>query len=200
MIVKLATSVWHTSTAPRDAAMINPVINSTVAGNDWTGLANDWLTRFQAWSGIGTTSQIQCKVYDATVVGTKSNPNYPLATVVRNVGVAANVGSPREIAVCLSFYADVNAKRHRGRLYVPFYWLFPASALADRPSATVRQKVGELADVLGAVGAVDDDWSVWSKVDHVARKVTHWWVDDEWDTQRRRGLRPTTRNQGTTSE
>jgi hypothetical protein len=94
----------------------------------------------------------------------------------------------------------VNTKRRRGRLYVPFYWLFPASALADRPSLTVRTKVGDLAQVLQDLGGVDIDWSVWSKADGQARAVSNWWVDDEWDTQRRRGLRPTTRVSGSTSE
>jgi hypothetical protein len=32
-------------------------------------------------------------------------------------------------------------------------------------------------------------------VDHVLRPVSNAWVDDEWDTQRRRGLKGTTRQQ-----
>jgi hypothetical protein len=41
------------------------------------------------------------------------------------------------------------------------------------------------------------DWTVASTVDKVARNVTNYWVDDEWDIQRRRGYRGTTRNLGT---
>lgn len=196
--VRVATSVWHSSTAPRDAAMINPVFNNTgglFTDTDWGDFADDWLDAFQTWSGIGTTNQIQCKVYD--VDGLPPHP--PIVEKLRNPGVVSQVGSPREIAVCLSFYAGTNTKRRRGRLYVPYYWLFPASSLAGRPSSTVMNKVGDLATVLSGAGGVDIDWSVHSQVSNSTNKVTHWWVDDEWDTQRKRGLRPTTRVEGNVS-
>jgi hypothetical protein len=198
-IVRLATSVWHSSLLPRDAAMINPVMHNTggiFSPTDWAGLTDEWIAAFKTWSGIGTTNQINVKVYD--VAGTPPNP--PIVDKTVNANAVTGVGSPREIACCLSFFAGQNVKRKRGRLYVPFYWLFPASALADRPSSTVRAKVGELAQVLQDLGSVDIDWSVWSKADGQAHAVSDWWVDDEWDTQRRRGLRPTARLTGTTSE
>ena len=72
--------------------------------------------------------------------------------------------------------------------------------LTTRPSQTTRDKVAELAPILAALGGVDVDWSVWSKVDGQARAVTNWWIDDEWDTQRLRGLRGATRTEGTTTE
>jgi hypothetical protein len=40
---------------------------------------------------------------------------------------------------------------------------------------------------------------VYSPTTGQTKKVEHWWVDDEWDTQRRRGLRATTRDEGTVS-
>jgi hypothetical protein len=198
-IVRLATAVWHTSLLPRDAAMINPVVHDTLGelgDADWQAITDEWATAFKNWSGLGTTNQIQVKAYDCE--GPK--PHYPLATTTLNPGTFTQVGSPREIAVCLSFWTAHNVKRERGRLYIPFYWLFPASSLADRPSATVRQKVGDLAQQLQDLGGLNMDWSVYSKKDGVARAVSHWWVDDEWDTQRRRGLRATTRLTGVTSE
>jgi hypothetical protein len=178
--------------------MINPVFHNTggiFTTTDWSSFADSWIAAFKTWSGIGTTSQIGVKIYD--VAGPP--PHEPIVEKLVNPGVAAGVGSPREIAVCLSFNALPATKRTRGRLYVPFYWLFPASSLADRPNATVRAKVGSLAGVLAGLGGVDIDWSVHSPTTGQTKKVEHWWVDDEWDTQRRRGLLATTRDEGTVS-
>jgi hypothetical protein len=36
-------------------------------------------------------------------------------------------------------------------------------------------------------------------VDGVGRPVTNWWVDNNWDSQRRRGTKPTARLEGTTT-
>lgn len=193
-VIKLATSVWHNSTLPRDAVMINPVMDvHTVV--DAQSLVDNWMTAFKSWSGMSTTSQITIKAYDVE----HAEPNPPMYERTDNPGVAAGVSSPREIAVCLSFFAGANVKRHRGRLFVPFFWLFATAALSDRPSQTVRDKVGALSGVLAALGGANVDWVVWSGVDRVARKVSDWYVDDEWDTQRRRGLRPTARSSGSTS-
>jgi hypothetical protein len=38
---------------------------------------------------------------------------------------------------------------------------------------------------------------VYSRREKVARPVTNYWVDDEWDTVRSRGLRSSTRVTGT---
>jgi hypothetical protein len=40
---------------------------------------------------------------------------------------------------------------------------------------------------------------VWSRIEHAAHSVTNYYVDDEWDIQRRRGGRPTSRVSGTGS-
>jgi hypothetical protein len=68
-----------------------------------------------------------------------------------------------------------------------------------RPTSAVRNRVAELVPILAGLGGLDVDWVVYSRVTDTARKVTNWWVDDAWDIQRRRGLRPTTRTEGTTS-
>jgi hypothetical protein len=35
---------------------------------------------------------------------------------------------------------------------------------------------------------LDTTWSVWSEANQTASPVRDGWVDDAWDTQRRRGL------------
>lgn len=194
--IKMATSVWHNSLLPRDAVMINPVLNGTGPTTDAQQLVDEWIVAFKGWANLGATAQVTVKAYDVS----KPKPNYPLYERTDNVGFAPAVSSPREIACCLSFYATNNVKRRRGRLYIPYFWIGAAGGLGDRPSQTIRDKVGSLAQILQDIGGVDIDWSVWSKADGAARAVTNWWVDDEWDVQRRRGLRGSTRTEGTTSE
>jgi hypothetical protein len=107
-------------------------------------------------------------------------------------------GNPRELAICLSFYADRNIPRHRGRLYFPAP-IVAGSSLSVRPSSIAMNAVAAFVPVFAGLGGVDVDWVVWSEKDRTARKVTNWWVDDEWDVVRSRGLRPTTRLTGSTS-
>jgi hypothetical protein len=61
-------------------------------------------------------------------------------------------------------------------------------------------KIGDYAKVLEDIGGVNVDWCVWSRLERKARSVTDWWVDNEWDVQRRRGLKATQRKTGTTNE
>lgn len=196
-IWKLATSVAVDGVLPRDAMMVNPVINDTVGGGDIAAICLEWaneLTQKLAWSGTGP--QIQVKAYDV-----EKKPHGPPAhTTTLRAGQSLTSVVPREIALCLSFYSEFNAKRRRGRLYFPAAWLTTTAGMTSRPAAAMRTFLGEIAVILQNLGGIDDDWSIWSPTDQEARKVTNWWVDDEWDIQRRRGRRGTTRTTGTTSE
>jgi hypothetical protein len=125
-------------------------------------------------------------------------PNRPKATKTLNPANASEAGIFREMACCLSFYGGPNAPRNRGRLYVPAFLVFSGTTPGVRPTDTIRDKVGELAPILAGLGGINVDWIVWSPTNTAATKVDHWFVDDEWDVQRRRGLRPTTRTAGTT--
>jgi len=194
--IKLATSVWHTSLLPRDAAMINPVVNVQVPSGDYGGLVDDWVAALRGvYVGLAGT-QIQVKAYDVT----RAKPNYPVYEEIYDAGLVKPALGPRELALCLSFYAGNNIKRRRGRLYIPAIWGVTTGTPAERPSTTNMNNVAALVPALTELGGVDVDWSVWSGVDKVARAVTNWWVDNEWDVQRKRGLRGTTRVEGTTSE
>lgn len=197
-IYKLATAIQMGSQLPRDAMMINPVINNVSGLGGAQQLVDDWATVIKTFSGITTAGQITVKAYDCE--GTK--PVYPAATKILNPGTTMATSTyPREIALCLSFYNVHNAPRMRGRLYIPLAWMNSVTGPpGERPSAAYIAKVAGLATSLQSLGGIDDDWSVWSGIDKVARKVTNWFVDDEWDTQRRRGLRSTSRTVGTTSE
>jgi hypothetical protein len=69
-----------------------------------------------------------------------------------------------------------------------------------RPTVGIMNIVKSLAPLLENAGGADVDWSVFSRLDNVARAVTDYYVDDEWDTVRSRGMRPVSRVTGTASE
>ena len=194
--IKLSTTVWSDSLLPRDGVNINPVINTTAGVTDAETLVNDWMVAFKGWASAVATSQITVKAYDVS----RPKPNYPLFERTDNPGVAQPSTTVRELSLCLSFYAGNNVKRRRGRLYLPANWMSSTSNVTVRPGAAIIGKAAELVPLLTALGGVDVDWSVWSSVDGSARAVTDWWVDNEWDIQRRRGLRGSSRTEGTTTE
>lgn len=113
----------------------------------------------------------------------------------------SNIPMPREVAVCLSFAAtpasgSSNARR-RGRIYFG-----PLNTSATVSSgAYVRPASGFMNALLDAYASMaataNNDHAaaheVWSGVDSTGRDVTRAWVDNEWDTQRRRGVRATGR-------
>lgn len=104
---------------------------------------------------------------------------------------------PREVALCLSFYADRNLKRQRGRLFIgPWH----ANEMNERPSVPAQNQLAVLAEGIADLGGVDIDWNVYSPTDNAYRDVTDYWVDNEWDTMRSRGLRGTARVTGTVGE
>ena len=190
---------WKMDSAfPRDAMQINPVFDvgfnvaDPSAGADAEALCEDLADALSSWDG--SAAEVTVKAYD--VEGTP--PVYASGQAVRNVGGIGSSGMPREIALCLSFYSGHNAPGLRGRLYIPAVFL--TSAPGQRPTTAQMTNVGNLAAVFQALGGTNVDWSIWSVRDSERHAVTHWWVDDEWDVIRSRGLRATTRQTGTTSE
>ena len=193
-IWRLQASAAADSLFPADNIIITPHFNDQGVGTDPQGLCDDLAAALGAY--YSGPRQVTVKAYDAQ--GTP--PVYPAATAIVNEGLAPATAGVREVAVCLSYYAGFNRPRLRGRLYLcPS--IFPTGTTsAARPPSATRIKVGELATILADLGGLDVDWSVFSRVDNVARPVSNWWVDDAWDVQRSRGLRPTVRLQGTVSE
>jgi len=197
-IWRLQTSIWADSLFPRDAMVINPHFNdhAITGSSDPQGLCEDLANALDTWLPTQNAHQISVRAYDAQ--GTP--PVFPAGEFVRNVGGAPAALSVREVALCLSYFSGRNTPRQRGRLYIPVAVIGTASQLTVRPGTAVINKVKALVPIFTGLGGVDVDWSVYSRVDDEARAVSDWWVDDEWDIIRSRGLRPGTRQTGTVSE
>lgn len=157
-------------------------------------LTDDLASVWQTLPNVGTIRQVKVKAYDLD----DAKPRPIIAETTRNAGAfPASSKCPREVALCLSYYADRNLPRQRGRIYVPAELL--TAAVGVRPNSAQMTNVKDLHQKFADLGGADVEWSVFSRMDNVHRQVQHSWVDDEWDTVRSRGLRATTR-MTTTSE
>jgi hypothetical protein len=181
---------------PRDRFVITPHFRTAILPTEVDQLAEDLATALNGWLAPFASREISVRFYDAQ----SPAPNAPLASAVRNANAAPASAVPRELACCLSFYSEFNRGRTRGRLYIPATMCAGQGDMEPRPGVSVRTKVGALVPILTGLGGVDVDWAVYSRADDQARPVTHWFVDDEWDVQRRRGLRSSVRLTGTTTE
>lgn len=170
---------------PRDAMVITP----HYTGTDPAALATQLVTNIKAITRVNNAS-FTVNVYDAT--GPK--PHHPLATAA-NAGITPVSALPREVALCLSYYATLNQPRKRGRVYLP------APILGMTPG--LRPSAGDITALLGFGPALFKGLPsgvvpiVWSRKDLVAYPITNYWIDNEWDTVRSRGMNSTTRQQGT---
>jgi hypothetical protein len=111
---------------------------------------------------------------------------------------------PAEVAFCLSYHAAFFSdpefsgitrprSRDRGRVYLGP--LIRSTASTSPTTHITRPAGGFMADVLLAGAALRDDadtqWVVWSRKNASTKTIITVAVDDAFDTQRRRGERPT---------
>lgn len=114
-------------------------------------------------------------------------------------GLGAGSPLPTEMAVCLSYQAAKESGlpqgRRRNRIYLgPFNT--SANDTGGRPASALRTAmIRAITDLEAAAQAsVSWDWVVYSPTNADQYVVNDAWVDNAWDTQRRRGLQPTSRN------
>jgi hypothetical protein len=154
-------------------------------------LAQLYQTRYQV-----ATKEVDVRAYD-----TDAAPNYPRATTIVNAGQAWTLGAVREVALCLSYSGPNRGnKNERGRIYL-CPGLHPGfSNYSLRPDTTQMTWASEWYtksnESFPDIGGVDWKFGVWSKLHQTFRQTTQWWVNDDWDIQRRRGLRESTRLSG----
>jgi hypothetical protein len=192
---KFVLSTWLDTVNPSDAMQITPTFHHKLVAPELDTMANDLLDGWQAWMQVQyRTTQMRVTIYD--VAGAR--PNYPKELIERNTGAAVVAGVNRDVALCLSAYADNNRPRQRGRLYIPCV-LGLSSIAGANANAAAMQKIADLVPLFEGLGGVDWDWGVYSRVANQFRKYTNFWVDNAWDTQRRRGKRASARQTGTTS-
>lgn len=159
---------------------------------------------YQAWTNyrsrtVPSTGNHQVKYYRLT----DPSPRVPVATQTLSIGSGSSSSDrwPVEVACCLSIRANYESGSHparrRGRVFLGPLVQGAATTGIDgypRPSQTFRETLADAADgLLTATLAGDWSWSVWSRVDDELFSVVGGWIEDEFDTQRRRGPSASTR-------
>lgn len=142
-------------------------------------------------------------------------PLYETEAASGGLGIITDKAAPSEVALCLSYAAAVasgqNAARRRGRMYIGPFNIQALGSSADaslggssdgRPISSLRQAIQERAERLVIdLNSADVLWVTYSPTtdalggtpDAASAPVSRFWVDNAWDTQRRRGYAPTHR-------
>lgn len=135
-------------------------------------------------------------------------PRVPMLTEQRGMATRGATALPNEVALCLSFKGDpvvgVPPARLRGRLFIGPWAEAANEDTSGRPAgltAVLGLALGGQAIInSAALAAAGINWVVYSPTRRGAGAaedgtavVTSGWVDDAWDTQRRRGLGATAR-------
>jgi len=134
-----------------------------------------------------------------TYVAGLAAPNPPIResffTLLNNNGQPA----PADVALCLSYRGSLeqglDPKNRRGRLYIGPLSLGSIQTSANGsdalPNEALRIAMREAAKRLLDLTSIR--WQLWSPTTLNFVDLTHAWIDDQFDTQRRRGVKPTSR-------
>lgn len=126
----------------------------------------------------------------------------PRVPVLIDTGTIAALGTdslPQQVALVLSFQAIAESgetqARRRNRVFTGPYAITAVTA-AGIPSATVITNLHDAAETLLATSLSETEWHwvVRSQTTGNIEAVDNGWVDNRWDTQRRRLPRSTARS------
>lgn len=196
-VYKVTFQTFVSTLLPRDVMVTTAHYQDQQGTKSPAQAATDWgaaMLTYLTLSNAGGTVKIYLEDFNPAA------PHVPLA--VANFGVQTNffvAAGPRELGLCLSYYATQNTKRYRGRNYIPYSWIYSnmvskPTTVAERPTAgMIGSALAFHSIVLRANNTAGWVHGVASHVDKALRLTTDYWVDDEWDIQRRRGLKGTTR-------
>jgi hypothetical protein len=141
-------------------------------------------------SSTVTSTPWLVKMYD---LGTPA-PRQP-TTMDIPVTLSGIQSLPTEVTACGSFISNRNLPRQRGRIFVG-----PLNQSAAEVQAPGRVALNATfrATLLSAMAAMNSttnnvSWRLYSPTDAAMKEVTGGWVDNAFDTQRRRGTAPTVR-------
>lgn len=200
-IIRAKVTIPYVSQLPEDSVVntFHFITDTPVVAADYDNI-NGLLTAF--YNGFTGKYSSKYQPENATLACydlAEPEPRVPHG-VNTDMGLTASPAGttdlPSEVAVCLSFAgapeAGVPPARRRGRVFLG-PWTVGDAIDGDTGLvvAALRTSIANAAATL----TNDDDvhWAVYSPTDDVATQVTHGWVDNAFDIQRRRGLQPTLR-------
>lgn len=153
-------------------------------------------------SGFTLTPTLTIRIYRCeTEISAGLSPE-PIITYVVNISAftgAPYSGLPTEVAACLSFKGvfdnTIPAARQRGRVFVGplHHGVLAISTGRVVLGAGDQALLAAAGNWLRAFSTAGVDWVVWSGTELQAFPVAAGWVDNAFDTQRRRGTDSTNR-------
>lgn len=192
-----------TSSVPTDACVNNWGFQVAATGvATFQAISTALKTFYDSWAnfrGAGMAwTQARAKIYNLS----DPKPRVPLSDNL--LGLSSAVASnmlPREVACCLSFQIErvsgANMRRGRGRVYLGPFGLLANNSSTGRVDNTFYNAVRTGAQALLDASGTDPlyAWAVVSEAtgESTALPVHDGWVDDAFDTQRRRGPAALTR-------
>lgn len=185
--------VIHTADAVPKNFATNTLYSFAADVSEAEDNVDDFVTMFQAFGSLYSTFVAQnnhdVKTYDMA----DPEPRVPVTSRQWNLSSAPSTAPlPSELAICLSFQAVVTSglpqARRRGRIFLgPCHTGTLDSG--GRPTSSIRTTIANAAaaakTAIEANGA-GTRWCVWSQVDSLGSGIDNGWVDNEFDTQRRR--------------
>lgn len=169
--------------APAKDAIVNTLyfnVSGSVEAPDYDTLGNDLWTIWAArdWS-LGRYLDIRGYNMD------DPEPR-PQKFIRRGQVAGSRVTGITQAALCLSYFADRNLPRQRGRIYIG-PWTAPEEIASD----TQVSKVMALPPLLAGLGGLNVDWSLWSPTTQTHTRINHAWCDNSWDIVRSRKIAAT---------
>lgn len=188
------TNTWHFNTGgallPTDAGIVRDRLAEFYNNPNTVNSVAQYLSRVLDGDGA------RIKVYDLS----NPEPRVPVLDVGMPIGPITAEAIVSEVAICLSYHADFVSgaprARRRGRIFLgPLASNVMSFSFGEpRPSPEVRGDLKLAAERLIAADTPLLKWSVYSPTANTAAApIVGGWIDNAFDTQRRRGVRPTTR-------
>lgn len=144
-----------------------------------------------AVSRVANTSEVV--LYDLADV----EPRVPIATYTFTLAAPTGIDLPAEVALVVSYHAAFvsgtpNARR-RGRFYLGPISVAAGTGLGRPPTALINAAVDMAEALWTPIAEASVVWAQRSETSGELHPVATGWVDNAWDTQRRRGNTPSSR-------
>lgn len=127
-------------------------------------------------------------------------PRAPVAerTITLPTAIPSGSSMPAEVALACSFQgtrvSGLPQARRRGRIFLGPLRVPGSGSFVSPPSGMISDVTKQFAEMKAASDASTDyQWRIWSPTDGASVLIDNGWVDNAWDTQRRRGPRATSR-------
>lgn len=192
--VAMNTFHFRTPPGPPSGGDLVDIANALIAFYNDT--APGAVNPVRNWLSAVIGSACTIRLYDLA----DAEPRVPVLVTPWVLGDHGGSALPNEVSVVLSFRADpvpgVPAARLRGRVYIgPLNQTGSELSAGDlRPSIAITDSIARSGDRLRTRSLeLGVEWVVRSVAGLMQNAVARVHVDNAYDTQRRRGLRPTTR-------